>query len=92
VKKRKCRDCREWFTPTPNKPGYVNQCANCATDVEKVMAEVSWENKHTPIINVTTRKKAVKFNNSTKRFGAGVTKAIAPSFADFPSEHFREKE
>jgi hypothetical protein len=49
------------------------------TDVEVLMAEVSWEGKQTPIIHITTAAKAKAFNNKLKRFGAGVLTSIVES-------------
>lgn len=33
-----CRDCKEPFVSRPNKPGYINQCEDCAEDVELSVA------------------------------------------------------
>ena len=34
-----CRDCGVEFQIHKDKPGYINQCADCATDVPKLIAE-----------------------------------------------------
>src|SRR5436309_1532953 len=26
----KCRHCRQWFIPGPNKVGYINECPHCS--------------------------------------------------------------
>ena len=36
-----CRDCGVEFKTHKDKPGYINQCADCATDVQKLIAEQS---------------------------------------------------
>lgn len=35
----KCRDCGELFAYYHGKPGYINQCLDCATDVPIYIAE-----------------------------------------------------
>ena len=74
-----CRFCGSEFVLSPNKPGRVNVCTDqdCqkkdrkqAPEPEKLMAQVSWENKHTPIITVTTADKAIPFNRVQMRCGA----------------------
>jgi len=69
---RTCTSCGEEFQLLPNKPGYANVCPNCSKGVkepQKLMAEVSWEGKHTPIITVTTAAKAIAFNRAQRRSG-----------------------
>lgn len=74
-----CRFCGSEFAPAPDKPGRINVCTDqdCqkrdrrqAPEPEKLMAEVSWENKHTPVITVTTADKATWFNKVQMRHGA----------------------
>jgi len=43
------------------------------------MAEVSWEGKHTPIINVTTAAKAIAFNRAQRRSGFTANLRFSPS-------------
>ena len=69
AQQRTCRKCSKDFTLLPNKPGNINDCAECAgEDVPLLMAKVSWENKHTPIIEVTAdREAAIAFNKAQVR-------------------------
>lgn len=49
-----CRDCGHDFCPAPNKPGYINQCWDCATDVELYLAEQGTEDSG--IVETMTKK------------------------------------
>lgn len=89
-----CRYCHEPFTARPNKPGMIDVCydTDCQCrdhkehkEPEKLMAEVSWEGKQTPIANVTTAKKARAFNQAQRRFGASVLRCTLPT-RERPSE------
>jgi hypothetical protein len=73
-----CRTCGEEFTWRPGSPGYVDQCKECAEDVPLLKAEVSWENKHTPIVRVTDAHTADVFNAKMKRSGV-LCKALSDS-------------
>jgi len=68
-KKIKCRDCGEEFRFTKNKPGYVNQCEDCATDVERVGGNMIWSHKTAPEIEIKPMEQAKAFAKATKRFG-----------------------
>lgn len=74
-----CRDCGEDFIPTPGKPGYVNQCIRCASDVPKLGGFMHWIHKTAPEIEVMPMSKARQMWSQTRRFGAGVTKSITQS-------------
>jgi|ERR1039458_4745580 hypothetical protein len=81
-----CKDCSQEYTPYHGKPGYINQCENCgartaAKQPPLRMAKVSWENKHTPIIDLTcTNNREVEtFNNAQRRFGTSVVKGFGQS-------------
>ena len=63
----------------PNKPGRIDVCTGLTCQKEdseqspepdKLMAQVSWENKHTPIVVVTTAARAIPFNRVQMRHGA----------------------
>lgn len=49
-----CRDCNQTFTTAPNKPGYVNQCWDCAVDVEIYRAEQGTEDSG--VVETLTKK------------------------------------
>lgn len=38
-----CRDCESPFTYHSKKPGYRDQCGNCARDIPKLTAEMGEE-------------------------------------------------
>jgi hypothetical protein len=96
--KRTCKQCASEFTLMSNHVGYSHKCAHCnaATDVERVGAEIHWEGKHTPVIEVVPLSRALKFNRKSKRLGASVLRSIVPrppspySAGDRPprEEHF----
>lgn len=76
---RKCVKCGEQFLLTLNHEGLSTECGNCAVEtVELLGAEIRWEGKQTPVIDITTLSKARRFNNKTKRLGASVTRALVP--------------
>jgi len=72
---RVCRVCLEEFIARPGKPGFVDVCEmkSCVeavrADVPLLKAEVSWEDKHTPIIRVTDARTANRFNAKMRRRG-----------------------
>ncbi len=33
-----CRHCKEEFTATADKPGFIDECADCAVDIPRVKA------------------------------------------------------
>lgn len=73
---RECVNCGETFTPTPNKPGKINECPNCAQETtERHKAKVIWHNKHAPSIEITTPEEADRFNSKIRRHGASVNLA-----------------
>lgn len=49
-----CRDCSQDFTPVPNKPGYINQCWDCAVDVDIYRAEQGTEDSG--VVETLTKK------------------------------------
>ena len=70
---RTCRTCSRDFTLMPDKPGNINDGPTCSEEtVELLMAKVSWEGKHTPIIEITAnREEAKRFNRAQNRGGVG---------------------
>lgn len=74
-----CRDCGNEFTPRPNKPGFINQCEDCATDVPLLGGNVIYEHKTAGYIEIKSMAKAVEFNKVSKRHGHGVISSIVES-------------
>lgn len=74
-----CRDCGEEFRSTPGKPGYINQCRNCAVDVPLVGGNMIYEHKTAPYIEIKPSVDAKAFAKASRRFGFGVTVAISQS-------------
>lgn len=71
-----CKVCEEEFVFLRGKPGYVDTCPLCSKgDVPLVKAEVSWENKHTPIVRVTDAHTADRFNAELRRGRGGLIRA-----------------
>lgn len=72
---RECRVCGREFALRPGKPGFVDVCENPAClkeapeTIQKVMAGVSWENKHTPVVEVMEAAQAKAFNGAQRRRG-----------------------
>ena len=74
-----CRDCKREFVPYHGKPGYINQCEDCGAATARKqpplrMAKVSWEGKHTPIIDTscTDNQEVIAFNRAQRRRGPSV--------------------
>lgn len=83
-----CKVCEGEFTSRIGKPGYINVCEECSEpDVAKVKAEVSWENKHTPIIRVTDAHTANVFNAAGRRKGCGLIGSLMVSGRILKSRH-----
>ena len=76
TKRRVCRDCDEEFVWTPDKPGFINQCADCATDVPKLGGVMNWEHKTAPAIQVVPMTLAKAVSAAHRRVGMGVIRAI----------------
>jgi hypothetical protein len=76
---REC-PCGNLYDPDdPRKPGPIHLCADCGIDLETsdpLMACVSWENKHTPIITITDSHTAQVFNAQQRRQGNGPLSSI----------------
>ena len=53
-----CRDCRQEFTVTSNKPGFINQCEECATDVPQYKAEQGTDDSG--VVETMTKGRRVK--------------------------------
>lgn len=49
-----CRDCKQAFITAPNKPGYINQCWDCAADVDIYRAEQGVEDSG--VVETLTKK------------------------------------
>lgn len=73
--------CGEEFILTPEHIGYATKCAACnnGKDVERCGAEVRWEGKQTPVIEIVpSLARAKRFNARTKRLGASVLRSFVP--------------
>ena len=81
--KRTCKDCGQEYAPYHGKPGYINQCENCGARTAAKQpplrkAKVSWEGKHTPIIDLscTNNREVDAFNRAQRRFGTSVVQGF----------------
>jgi len=71
-----CRDCGEEFQFKRDKPGYVNQCEDCAEDVERVGGNMIWSHKTAPEIEIKPMEQAKQFAKASKRFGVVSTSVL----------------
>lgn len=53
-----CRDCQTDFIPTPGKPGFINQCEDCAIDIPVYRAEQGTEDSG--VVESMTTKERIK--------------------------------
>ena len=78
-----CKFCRESFIPGPMHPGLINVCleSDCQRELRHsgvhepppLTACVSWENKHTPIIEIVPNPQtSASFNAAQRRHGVGI--------------------
>lgn len=73
-----CRECGKPFTPSPSKPGHVDDCRDCAVEVVVTYkAKVAFPSKNSCFaeIEITQDHAAADaFNNAqVRRGGSGVT-------------------
>jgi len=81
--KRTCIKCGLDYELTPNKPGLITTCWDCSIETtQRIAGQMIWEGKHTPVLQLMSKKKAAEFARKTKRFGAGVSCALAPTGAE----------
>lgn len=71
-----CKNCKTDFTPYPGKPGYINQCTECATDVPLLGGNMIYTHKTAPELEIKPLAKAKVFASMQERFGIGVLKCI----------------
>lgn len=71
-----CRTCGEEFISYPNKPGYINQCTDCAEDVPKLGGNMIWEHKTAPYIEIKSLQEAKRFAKLNKRNCCGPLSSI----------------
>ncbi len=71
AQQRTCIKCQREFTLLPGKPGLATTFPSCSEETtELLMAKVSWDGKHTQIIEITAnRKEAELFNKAQSRSG-----------------------
>lgn len=86
-----CRNCGEEFVPRPNKPGYVDQCENCATDVPKLGGNMIWSHKTAPDLEIKPLAQARQFAKLQARIGAGVTRSLIQSKITNEMDHEASK-
>ena len=60
-----CKDCGTQFTPSPKKPGFINQCEDCAYDVPIYKAEQGTEDSG--VVETVTKKD--RMESVSKLFG-----------------------
>jgi len=86
VQTRTCAKCEKEYVLLPGKPGLATHCPACSTEtVPMVMAKVSWDGKHTRILEITdNREEAERFNKAQERSGVGPLSAFGnhPTIAD----------
>ena len=82
----KCRDCGDEFDMFPNKPGFINQCSDCASrmhamgdDVEKLGGNMVYSHKTAPEIEIKPMAQALIFAKKQRRLGHGVIGCIVES-------------
>jgi len=76
---RICQKCGADFVLRPGKPGLINQCPDCATDIAKVGGNMIWSHKTAPELEIKSMVEAKIFARATNRFGAGPLRAITQS-------------
>lgn len=80
---RICIICGGHFRLQPDHKGFANRCLECNSNVsepERFGAEVSWEGKHTPVIEVVSSLSAAqRFNRKGRRLGASILGSICQS-------------
>ena len=81
---RICIDCGEEFKITLDKPGRINQCAECGESTEldgeeRLGGNMIYTGKQAPEIEIKPISRAQDFAGKTQRFGAGVTMSICES-------------
>lgn len=92
-----CKYCEEPFKPGVNHRGLINVCLDSScqqamvndgvTEPVKLTACVSWENKHTPTIEIVSNPMvAAAFNGAQKRVGATVAAGMNRSVRVTPAE------
>jgi hypothetical protein len=74
-----CRNCNEEFDPYPGKPGYIDQCEDCAKDIPLLGGNMVWSHKTAPELEIKSMAQARSFARKTKRYGAGVTMCLTES-------------
>lgn len=60
-----CKDCGTYFSPSPKKPGFINQCEDCAEDVPTYKAEQGTDD--TGVVETVTKK--ARMESISKLFG-----------------------
>lgn len=73
AQQRVCQKCEGEFDLMPNKPGLSIHCPACSEETtELLMAKVSWDGKHTQLLEITAnRQEAEAFNKAQSRNGIG---------------------
>lgn len=66
----------------PDHHGFATLCPGCnvgTVEPERLGAHVTWEGKHTPVIDIMPLSKARKHNAKGNRLGASVLRTMAQS-------------
>lgn len=71
-----CIHCDAIIIERRDKPGFVNECEDCAVDVPRVGGNMIFLHKTGPYIEIKPMEQARRFASKTRRFGAGVTASI----------------
>lgn len=62
-----CIHCESDFEPTPDKPGKINECEDCAEDVHKYTGNMIYDHKTGATLQVNSDPRLTMYiNNSTK--------------------------
>lgn len=73
---RTCRNCGEEFIARPGKPGFINQCEDCAHDVPLLGGNMIWDHKTAPSLVIRPLADAQFISKLQKRVGTGVIRSI----------------
>jgi DNA-directed RNA polymerase subunit RPC12/RpoP len=89
---RSCADCGNNYKLTLAKPGKVNQCHQCGSRSEtmaRVGGNMVYTGKQAPEIEIKPMADARRFNNKTRRLGAGVTASLVTRKKEAEQDLFR---
>lgn len=78
LKPRNCIHCGEEYTPTPHKPGFINECWDCGEvsdkDTPRLGGNMIYSHKTAPTIEIKPLDQAQQFAKRARRQNStGVT-------------------